>query len=1473
MLYQLKKKTKEKNKLLLFSIMLFVMFIIINMGILNNYSIAVDHEYYDYELNGINFMYYIEDNEAKIVSITGQRDVTNIEIPESINGIPVTTIEAIGVGSIYNADKIIMSKNIVNVEQSALYDLSSIKFSEISVSEENEKYCSDEMGILFDKNKTELVKFPTSNTATSYSIPGSISKIGYKAFGNCENLKSITIPNSVTNIGGRAFEDCRSLETITLPIGVTTIEENTFDYCTSLTNIELHDGITNIGDSAFRYCESLESVIIPPSVTNIENSTFQCCENLKSVVIPDSVTKIGSLVFERCVSLKEIVIPANVTKIGDDAFSGYLKTIYGYKNSYAETYASVNNIEFKIIGEEPTPEKETSELIEGDFYCEHTYFSKEYGFKYRDDYFLGKATEYNQHLATMSLCLAYSAYAADSAKETKETGIYKDEDRNVRYVLEQCGFYVPKEGDSKEEQKRYQAYHYNEETEIDNVANIITSKSLGENKPTIIVIAVRGGGYGKEWGSNFTVGKTGDHKGFSDAANIVYKRLEKYISENNIEGDIKIWITGFSRAGATSNLLAAKLDDLLIDGSANIGNAKYTKEDIYAYCFATPAGADISKNPNSKKYNNIFSIVHYHDPVPLVAPEFWGFDRYGKTYIFPFKESLKKSSTYENNMLKRLDEMGYYYEIRDFRDYFYPLNQDSMGTYLRKVVKALQENGVVEQFLDGVNAGSTIKTMYYRKGFGSRKNYVNNGLQDEMRTLLGKDSMTVNGFINALFNVNEGIFLLMDLHPFLVETGTQNATRLVKAHATPAYYLAWMQSMDDYYVDGAETHFTNGTGRLLRINCPVDVYVYDSENSLVTSIVNEEPQENTDNSIISSIDENGQKIIYLPKDEDYTIKTVAREDCKTTITIDEYTGVSSDTSKIISYKEIEMKDGEELIATATKFDGEDTSDDIEYGTESGAIYTLKKSGEEISPSINLSANEIDNYTYTVITDCNEEQGEVIGGGVFTIGEFCQITATSNPGYIFDGWYVDDNKISDEKTYRFAVDENVLYVAKFIKCEHNEENELVNITPATLTENGNITYVCSECEEEINEIIYYPEVIQLSEYAYTYDGTEKTPTVSVIDSNGNIVDESNYKVEYSDGRINAGDYTVKIVFEGNYSGVDTKTYTINRKEITPTIADIPDETYTSEIIEPEIIMKDEETVLIKDVDYTLDYANNVDVGTATIKYNSVDESNYDVGTGEITFEIVPYTLFMTNISLESTSYRVTGEEIKPEITVIANGKTLEKDKDYELEYKNNIDVDTNSKVIVKGKGNYNGTAIAFFSIVPKEVLKITGIETNQTIEYSGLPVELEGIAKINSDLIPENVEFEVTWYNVLGKEIKTPTNAGNYICVYKYEDADYIASLTVNVTVYVKDIVEESTELSNEILEGDSQEYTIDESKEERKNESEETKSDSVEQKNNIKETIKSPQTGDNIVLLWGIMIVAIISLVGIIVYDEVIHPR
>ena len=69
----------------------------------------------------------------------------------------------------------------------------------INVSEGNSNYLSCG-GVLFDKSKSVLIKYPEGEKDTSYIIPDGVTSIGDFAFMYCISLKSITIPENVTSV-------------------------------------------------------------------------------------------------------------------------------------------------------------------------------------------------------------------------------------------------------------------------------------------------------------------------------------------------------------------------------------------------------------------------------------------------------------------------------------------------------------------------------------------------------------------------------------------------------------------------------------------------------------------------------------------------------------------------------------------------------------------------------------------------------------------------------------------------------------------------------------------------------------------------------------------------------------------------------------------------------------------------------------------------------------------------------------------------------------------------------------------------------------------------------------------------------------------------------------------------------------------------------------------------------------------------
>ena len=131
--------------------------------------------------------------------------------------------------------------------------------NKIEVSKENENYTSVD-GVLFDKEKTEIIKYPVAKKETRY-----------------------TIPDSVEKIGGYAFYMAKKLDKITIPEGVEIIEQQAFSYCDALRSVVIPSTVAEIGSYAFSDCSNLKRVAIPKRITEIPYGMFCWCESLSDV--------------------------------------------------------------------------------------------------------------------------------------------------------------------------------------------------------------------------------------------------------------------------------------------------------------------------------------------------------------------------------------------------------------------------------------------------------------------------------------------------------------------------------------------------------------------------------------------------------------------------------------------------------------------------------------------------------------------------------------------------------------------------------------------------------------------------------------------------------------------------------------------------------------------------------------------------------------------------------------------------------------------------------------------------------------------------------------------------------------------------------------------------------------------------------------------------------------------------------------
>ncbi|MDR3294000.1 MAG: leucine-rich repeat protein [Clostridiales bacterium] len=101
----------------------------------------------------------------------------------------------------------------------------------INVDGENQNY-SSLSGVLYNKDQTKLIVYPSAKTETTFTAPNSVTIIGDWAFAFCSTLTEITLPN-VTSIGEFAFGFCTGLTEITIPLSVTVISWGAFSGWTS----------------------------------------------------------------------------------------------------------------------------------------------------------------------------------------------------------------------------------------------------------------------------------------------------------------------------------------------------------------------------------------------------------------------------------------------------------------------------------------------------------------------------------------------------------------------------------------------------------------------------------------------------------------------------------------------------------------------------------------------------------------------------------------------------------------------------------------------------------------------------------------------------------------------------------------------------------------------------------------------------------------------------------------------------------------------------------------------------------------------------------------------------------------------------------------------------------------------------------------------------------------------------------------
>ncbi|MGN0443699.1 MAG: leucine-rich repeat protein [Acutalibacteraceae bacterium] len=295
---------------------------------------------YAAETEGI-FTYTVSGDEATVTKIAWE-GLDEITIPETLGGYTVTKLgSSIMTDTTYefgdnNVTSIYIPKTVKTIS-SGTFDFADV--SRFVVDPENTVYSSDEAGVLFNKDKTLLIKAANSFDTTVYTVPDSVTEIGFSAFNSSLFVQEIYIPDSVAEIGQQAFFQALSLRKVRLPEGLTTVEQNLFALCSSLEEVSIPSTVTAIRNSAFTECTALEKVIIPEGVASVDEYAFESDTSLKYVFLPSTLTAIKSGAFGNCTSLTDICYAGTQEEFENVSFAK--GAYYGDRPNAADT-ASVH---------------------------------------------------------------------------------------------------------------------------------------------------------------------------------------------------------------------------------------------------------------------------------------------------------------------------------------------------------------------------------------------------------------------------------------------------------------------------------------------------------------------------------------------------------------------------------------------------------------------------------------------------------------------------------------------------------------------------------------------------------------------------------------------------------------------------------------------------------------------------------------------------------------------------------------------------------------------------------------------------------------------------------------------------------------------------------------------------------------------------------------------------------------------------
>ena len=246
---------------------------------------------------------------------------------QHITAVKLNNVKKISAGAFYsvrNLRNVELGASVETIEDGAI--TGSPDFTRFAVDSNNPNYTADAEGIIYTKNKEELVLYP-SGRAGEYSTLPTTKKIRKRAFYYAQKVTKVNFNSALEDIDNDAFQVTTALNEITFaaPSSLKRIGTWVF-YMSGLTKLELPASLKEIGSNAFKDNKNLKTVTVADNsqLESIDTYAFTGNSNLESFTFEGSTAlkTIRGNAFSNDTKLASFDVPANVETINRAAFDG-----------------------------------------------------------------------------------------------------------------------------------------------------------------------------------------------------------------------------------------------------------------------------------------------------------------------------------------------------------------------------------------------------------------------------------------------------------------------------------------------------------------------------------------------------------------------------------------------------------------------------------------------------------------------------------------------------------------------------------------------------------------------------------------------------------------------------------------------------------------------------------------------------------------------------------------------------------------------------------------------------------------------------------------------------------------------------------------------------------------------------------------------------------------------------------------------